>query len=585
MKNKIIYLISSLLLFGCTLDFNLADPTPLPLSNAAITSAVHYSSVNLLPIRVNDDFKWGINGHPVSQEAYEGTTGIAQQLELLKEHQLSWYRCDVLTDLSGNLANTAFSDLLTQATTKGIKILPVVRLAGLDYSHTTSQAYAAGKLQGLGFATQYGSYIDYYELGNEQDNDIILLGANGDLTTDFDAAKFATVASYFEGMIDGIKQADNTAQTIINSGGWLHYGFFQLLENAGIPYDIVGYHWYSEMGSLRTVWASEGDIIDVLSTRFSRPIWLTEINRRDGSFGNQQAEQADVINSYINELDGKTQVKGFFTYELFDEPAYYDSIGYENPPQSAYGIISWQTRYSAFFYKPASETIKFKVEEAKYGYEDYVYSLYTHVNQRTPDQGGLNYWASVFKTNRNKSGIISSFWYAEGYGKFVDQQFLLLLSRASDPSGRTYWVDRLQNGTASRELLINQFCTTDEFWTNAGATNGGFVEQLFIKLLGHTVDPTVKAGYVNRLLSGTPTSTIVSEIMISDEYLIRFIGEQYLALLGRAVDGNGQNYFVNKMKNGYTQQQVINEILGEQEFWGNAIIEGYERRVSYPFSH
>ena len=75
----------------------------------------------------------------------------------------------------------------------------------------------------------------------------------------------------------------------VNNGGWLHYGWYAMLERDGLDYDFIGYHWYSEMGDLDHAGALANNhtdpMYDVFANllRFNKPIWITELDRRGGS--------------------------------------------------------------------------------------------------------------------------------------------------------------------------------------------------------------------------------------------------------------------------------------------------------------
>lgn len=106
-------------------------------------------------------------------------------------------------------------------------------------------------------------------------------------------------------MTDGIKAVNPNAKTMI-TGGWLHWGYFDLLEQEKMEFDVISYHWYSNMGSMfNSKWA-RANIIDTLTTKFSKPIWITEINKKDGSRDGTYQEQAYWVDYFIGETDSPT---------------------------------------------------------------------------------------------------------------------------------------------------------------------------------------------------------------------------------------------------------------------------------------
>lgn len=305
-----------------------------------------------------EDFAWGVNGHPLTQEAYKGNIDL--QLSLIQKVGMTWYRVDVPVDTSGVVRQPALMDeLLQKAKVKGISILPMVYLTGWDKSTDETDAFRRGRKIGFGFATTYASAFQYYEMGNEEECKL-LKGGNGDKASDYNLPKFSLLAAFLRGMNEGIKSADPEARTIINNSGWLHYGYFQLLKDYKVNYDILGLHWYSDMGDLNNA-KGNGDVLAIMAS-FGKPVWITEINRRNGSWNNGsnsgESDQVNWINRYICQLNQRQYVGAFFVYELFDEPVFAST----DPAESAYGIVSWDTPYSGYTPKSVMTALQYGVE-------------------------------------------------------------------------------------------------------------------------------------------------------------------------------------------------------------------------------
>lgn len=335
------------------------------------------SARSAAPLSVAEGFIWGINGHPLTQEAYKGNIDL--QLDLIQKMGMNYYRVDVSTDTNGVVVQQAMmEELLRKAAIRNIKLLPMVYLTGWQKSSNEADAYRRGHKIGFAFASVYSSHFHYYEMGNEEETKI-LKGGDGDKTTDYNLQQFKLLAAFFKGMNEGIKAVDPTAQTIIDNSGWLHYGYFQLLREYNVPYDILGLHWYSDMGDLNNA-KGRGDILSVVSS-FQKPVWITEINRKHGSWNSDgtaaEEDQRAWMDRYMLQLHQRTQIKAFFVYELLDEPAFADKgkAAY-NPSESAYGVVSWTSRYSAYQLKPLFAAMQYRIEETRYGNEDYLKAVY-----------------------------------------------------------------------------------------------------------------------------------------------------------------------------------------------------------------
>jgi hypothetical protein len=435
------------------------------------------------PIEVTDNFIWGINGHPIT--ALDYTVGsILHQIELLKEHQLEYYRVDITTNDDGsvNTYPAKFDELLRLTTEKEIKILPVIKIDKqlADYSHTTEQAYSLGRKQANGFITKYGNSFDYYELGNEQENRILNKNANGMNVEDYDSQKFEVLVSYFKGMIDGIKTISPKAKIMI-TGGWLHWGYFEFLEQQKLDYDIISWHWYSNMGSMYKAKYGGGNMIDSLKTKFNKPIWITEINKKDGSLGETYEEQAYWVEYFMGELHKQPNINAFILYELYDEPNLYDQK-WAGPGEASYGIVSFKTTPKEphnIAYKPVSNTLKFKIEEIKHGYEDYVYMLYKDITGDYPDTTTLTSLTRELKEHQSKEALVEQLLLAnqnrfqtiaykneekEVITSKIQNSYTTLLKRAPQTNEINYWNKKLKqkNQDIDKTLLLSE-----EYWENA----------------------------------------------------------------------------------------------------------------------
>ncbi len=284
----------------------------------------------------NTNLVTGITGHPLNQHAYMNTPANTQ-IQLLKDMKMSYYRIDISTHADGTIWNTKkFDELRIAASNGGIKLLPTLFLNGLSYKQTESEAFRVGKSLTYGFAKKYGQYFDVYELGNEEESKIILSKSyDGDSPSHYDATKMKILTAFLKGMDQGIKEGDEGSKTIINAG-WKHYSYLKGLEAAGVNYDIVGYHWYSDMDGV--------DPFVMLKDVFTKPVWFTEIGKKHGTADGDEASQAKWTMDFIEKSKKYSFVKAVMLYELFDQPTLITPfIG-----ERHYGVYKWESPHTRF---------------------------------------------------------------------------------------------------------------------------------------------------------------------------------------------------------------------------------------------
>lgn len=224
--------------------------------------------------------QWGVSGHPTINNAtsYWSVVPLAGQsakspvgqLDLVAELGCDYYRFD-----TGNPAR--FAELLAAADARGIRLLPILGVAGeLFDTRTDEQLEADCYAKALTFAQTYAGRFTHIELANELDNKCILnANVSGAAASDYDAAKYERVRRALAGLAAGVREGDPAVQRIINTTGWYHYGFLERLVADGVPFEVTGLHWYSSMGSVARVMPSY--------LALGKPIWVTEANRFGGS--------------------------------------------------------------------------------------------------------------------------------------------------------------------------------------------------------------------------------------------------------------------------------------------------------------
>ena len=336
-----------LMLAACFFAFSSCSDE-LVIDDAAMAEAAKETQTPLL--KNTDNFHLGINGHPLGTVPYKSVSAV-EQIRLLKDMGMSIYRFDIVSQDNGKVTVPyLLNPLIEAADDAGVTLLPMLYTKTLDFSVSNSESYQRGKKLGKNFARYYKDVFDYYELGNELDNRCILPNKAGKSRNSYDMKKFKTIAAYLKGMNHGIKIYDPSAKTIINAS-WLHYAYILMLEDHGIDFDIVGYHWYSDMESVAKRWPYYiSDITERLSSRLSKPIWFTEINARPKDVHDMEDRQENFLTSFLKKAKANPQVEAILIYQLFDEP---QKNHYQ---ESRYGILKWADPYSDWARKKVAQT-------------------------------------------------------------------------------------------------------------------------------------------------------------------------------------------------------------------------------------
>lgn len=312
-------------------------------------------STTSVPVLQNSlpSFALGVNGHPLGDIAYFGVPA-SNQIEMIKKMGMGIYRINIFSTSDGTCTvPLRLQPLLDAAAAGKVTLLPMLQPRTLIYSDTEAAAYEKGKTLGGNFANKYAAVFKYYDLGNDLDVNTILSGKDGRLEADYDQNKLRITAAYLKGMSEGIHANDPDAQTMI-SAGWLHWGFIKFCESYGVIYDVLAYHWYSDMEAsiIKNTFLKIPDITLKLNSLFpGKPIWITEANFRPSDLTTLEADQNKFLTTFIAKCKANPTVKTVIVYQLFDEP-------YKNGGEKHYGIVKWVLPYTQWTNKLVADAFE-----------------------------------------------------------------------------------------------------------------------------------------------------------------------------------------------------------------------------------
>ncbi len=133
--------------------------------------------------------------------------------------------------------------------------------------------------------------------------------------------------------------------------------------------------------------------------------------------------------------------------------------------------------------------------------------------------------------------------------RLVQSFYKKFLNRAVDSNELNFFVTLLANG-GTDEQAIQAIVSSDEYFSNAGATNTGFLGQLYQELLGRPIDPGALNYFLQFLQTGHTRQQIADQVMNSQEYLANVVQNFYEDLLNRRADSGELNFFVGFLANG-----------------------------------
>ena len=303
-----------------------------------------------------DDFDLGVNVHQA--KSYAAYTKTYNTILDAKATGAKFLR----TGYSGKEYTIGFVDL---AAKHGMGVMLHVGFtyydSSLDEPLTADQINTSGIYnQMYEIAATFKGKVKYYQINNEMCIPM-LKGGNGFYASQFKDCSGIAVGLYAS--VKAIKAADPEAQIVVNFS-WEHIGIIDAIKDVKLDadtgllatentenvthaaWDLIGMDWYSN-GRNKDFTTPEGVPIDyqyIIETLNGRHpemdvivceanLWVNGQNS-DGSI--KYSEDPIWLENYIRYCYSNPKVKGFFVYELYDEPAYSNN-GFNK--ESHFGII------------------------------------------------------------------------------------------------------------------------------------------------------------------------------------------------------------------------------------------------------
>lgn len=328
-----------------------ANPVPIVRKVAVLLAFAVWTSRLGAQVAGAHRVHLGVVGHPFEQEPYRDISPV-EQLNLLAELGAGWYRCD-WSEARFRNAPRAYDDLVSHARRRNIRLLPIL-FPAISWQDDAEEVLRKRSFEYARLVvSRYKRTITHWELSNELDGFCMIRKGettrtgeawqwgdpDGDRPEHYHEGRYRKALAVLRGLCEGVRAADPKARRIINTGGWLHYGFVErLVREDKVPFEILSWHWYSEMGDIAAVRGNFNLLARLAS--FGKPIWITEMNRRGGSLGDEgERLQAEYLTGTIQQMSRQNAIRAVFVYELLDEPQF----GPDNP-ESHYGLVRVEKR-------------------------------------------------------------------------------------------------------------------------------------------------------------------------------------------------------------------------------------------------
>ncbi|MHB8637882.1 MAG: DUF4214 domain-containing protein [Fimbriimonadaceae bacterium] len=161
----------------------------------------------------------------------------------------------------------------------------------------------------------------------------------------------------------------------------------------------------------------------------------------------------------------------------------------------------------------------------------------------------------------------------EYYGNFIDSTFNQFLGRNPNSTDLTAFENLLYSGGARDDDVRVDLAASNEFYGDAGGTDGGFITRLFQDALGRNPNSSDLSFYEALLGSGGTRTEVSSDVMESTEFETNLVNGYFTNYMDRpATTGEISNYTA-LLQGGVTEEAVQCQLMGSFEYYQNAINE------------
>jgi len=196
--------------------------------------------------------------------------------------------------------------------------------------------------------------------------------------------------------------------------------------------------------------------------------------------------------------------------------------------------------------------------------------LYRDILGRAPDIDGLDRFCRSRNGGSSTGNIVDGFLRSAEYcTQTAASLYRILLNREPDAAGLDHWKNILMRGASLQSVIVG-LCDSQEFKAKFPVP-GRFVEVLYNKLLGRPSDSSGYTGWVNAINAGMSTANVIRGFLTAEEYAVKRVTEFYRTFLRRAPDQTGSRVHIAAVRRGVAMQEVIRGFVASDEY-RNAVI-------------
>jgi hypothetical protein len=199
-----------------------------------------------------------------------------------------------------------------------------------------------------------------------------------------------------------------------------------------------------------------------------------------------------------------------------------------------------------------------------------VKGLYNLVLGRAADPQGLTYWVSRVSGGLPIVAVAQALYQSPEYDtRVVNTFYLEFLGRPADKGGLLANIAAMQAGTTEIQVVASLLGSPE--YSALHSSNSAYVQSLYQNILGRSASAADLSNWAAAMAGGTTRAAVANAILYSTESLARAVSSLYVSFLAAPPSQGTISIWVSQIQtNGLTLQGVAEQIFGTNEYYVRA---------------
>jgi len=203
----------------------------------------------------------------------------------------------------------------------------------------------------------------------------------------------------------------------------------------------------------------------------------------------------------------------------------------------------------------------------------YVCRVYLDLLGRAADPSGKAFWLKKVDANptaAGRIGIIRKYQTTAEYNRrVVDDVYKTFLKRNPDSSGQAFWAEKIRKG-ANPDEIRTQVIGSNEYYTKSGGSPEGFAAAIYQQVTRIPATQQEINAVVAQIKAGKSRTSIAAALLATkagDTATVQGLYERYLR---RTPPASEITYWVNKLQSGTTELKLVEATVSSNEYFNRS---------------